>query len=99
MKKIPVKTNPTPHHGTSVAAKVHRGNGPLSVEMLARVDGYWRAANYLCVGQLYLWANPLLREPLKAAHIKPRFLGHWGTDPGQIFAITALARSGKWWHA
>ena len=92
MKKIPVKTNPTPHHGTSVAAKVHRGNGPLSVEMLARVDGYWRAANYLCVGQLYLWANPLLREPLKAAHIKPRFLGHWGTDPGQNFIYAHLNR-------
>ncbi len=60
--------------------------------MLARVDGYWRAANYLCVGQLYLWANPLLREPLKVAHIKPHFLGHWGTDPGQNFIYAHLNR-------
>ena len=82
-------------------------NRTLTAEMLAKVDAYWRAANYLCVGQLYLWANPLLREPLKAAHIKPRFLGHWGTDPGQNFIYAHLNRiikeydlycgTGAWW--
>jgi len=49
---------------------------------LAAIDAYWRAANYLTVGQIYLLANPLLREPLRAEHIKPRLLGHWGTSPG-----------------
>ncbi|MGZ9277174.1 MAG: phosphoketolase family protein [Candidatus Limnocylindrales bacterium] len=49
---------------------------------LALIDAYWRAANYLSVGQIYLLANPLLREPLKAEHVKPRLLGHWGTTPG-----------------
>ena len=50
-------------------------------ELLA-IDAYWRAANYLTVGQIYLLANPLLREPLRREHIKPRLLGHWGTSPG-----------------
>jgi xylulose-5-phosphate/fructose-6-phosphate phosphoketolase len=54
----------------------------LSREELELIDAYWRAANYLSVGQIYLLANPLLREPLVAEHIKPRLLGHWGTTPG-----------------
>jgi xylulose-5-phosphate/fructose-6-phosphate phosphoketolase len=54
----------------------------LSAEELASIDAYWRAANYLSVGQIYLLDNPLLREPLRAEHIKPRLLGHWGTTPG-----------------
>ncbi|MEO7097461.1 MAG: phosphoketolase, partial [Polyangiales bacterium] len=49
---------------------------------LADLDAYWRAANYLTVGQIYLQANPLLREPLRREHVKPRLLGHWGTSPG-----------------
>src|ERR1700757_2388850 len=49
---------------------------------LDALDAYWRAANYLTVGQIYLLANPLLREPLRPEHIKPRLLGHWGTSPG-----------------
>ncbi|MGH3780367.1 MAG: hypothetical protein ACRDRO_06995 [Pseudonocardiaceae bacterium] len=49
---------------------------------LELIDGYWRAANYLSVGQIYLLDNPLLREPLRAEHVKPRLLGHWGTTPG-----------------
>ncbi len=53
-----------------------------STEELRRIDAYWRAANYLSVGQIYLLDNPLLREPLKLEHIKPRLLGHWGTTPG-----------------
>jgi xylulose-5-phosphate/fructose-6-phosphate phosphoketolase len=55
---------------------------PLSPEELRNMDAWWRAANYLNVGQIYLSANPLLREPLTVAHIKPRLLGHWGTSPG-----------------
>src|SRR6476646_3601484 len=55
---------------------------PLSAEDLRKIDAYWRAANYLSVGQIYLLDNPLLTEPLKLAHIKPRLLGHWGTTPG-----------------
>jgi xylulose-5-phosphate/fructose-6-phosphate phosphoketolase len=56
--------------------------GPLTQEELRLLDAYWRAANYLSVGQIYLLANPLLREPLKAEHVKPRLLGHFGTTPG-----------------
>jgi xylulose-5-phosphate/fructose-6-phosphate phosphoketolase len=56
------------------------------------MDAYWRACNYLCVGMLYLLENPLLREPLKAAHIKNRLLGHWGSDPGQTFVWVHLNR-------
>ena len=55
---------------------------PLDVEELAQIDAWWRAANYLAVGQIYLLANPLLREPLRPEQIKPRLLGHWGTTPG-----------------
>src|SRR5215471_10246479 len=58
---------------------------PLSSEELRKMNAYWRAANYLSVGQIYLFANPLLREPLKIEHIKPRLLGHWGTTPGLNF--------------
>ena len=56
--------------------------GPLSPTELARIDAYWRAANYLAVGQIYLLDNPLLREPLRPEHVKSRLLGHWGTTPG-----------------
>jgi len=58
------------------------GRRGLSDEELARLDAYWRAANYLSVGQIYLLDNPLLREPLRPEHVKPRLLGHWGTAPG-----------------
>ena len=59
--------------------------GPLSPEELRKMNAYWRAANYLSVGQIYLYDNPLLREPLRIEHIKPRLLGHWGTTPGLNF--------------
>jgi xylulose-5-phosphate/fructose-6-phosphate phosphoketolase len=65
---------------------------PLSADLLRRMDAYWRAANYLAVGQIYLYDNPLLREPLKPEHIKPRLLGHWGTTPGQNFIYVHLNR-------
>ncbi len=61
---------------------------PLSAEEIRRVDAHWRAANYLSVGQIYLYANPLLTEPLRIDHIKPRLLGHWGTTPGLNFIYT-----------
>ncbi|PYM60118.1 MAG: phosphoketolase [Candidatus Rokuibacteriota bacterium] len=65
---------------------------PLSTTELARIDAYWRAANYLTVGQIYLLDNPLLRERLKPEHIKPRLLGHWGTSPGQTLLYVHLNR-------
>src|SRR5437868_7875557 len=65
---------------------------PLSQEELSRINAYWRAANYLSVGQIYLYANPLLREPLKLEHIKPRLLGHWGTTPGLNFIYVHFNR-------
>ena len=64
----------------------------LSPEKLQHIDAYWRAANYLSVGQLYLYDNPLLREPLTMAHIKPLLVGHWGTVPGQNFIYAHLNR-------
>jgi xylulose-5-phosphate/fructose-6-phosphate phosphoketolase len=64
----------------------------LAPELLRRMDAYWRAANYLSVGQIYLFDNPLLREPLTLAHVKPRLLGHWGTTPGQNFVYVHLNR-------
>ena len=63
-----------------------------TTELLTRIDAYWRAANYLSVGQIYLLDNPLLREPLLTRHIKPRLLGHWGTTPGQNFIYAHLNR-------
>jgi xylulose-5-phosphate/fructose-6-phosphate phosphoketolase len=57
-------------------------DGPLAPELLDRMQRYWQAANYVTVGQIYLQDNPLLREPLRPEHIKPRLLGHWGTSPG-----------------
>src|ERR1700722_7006192 len=68
---------------------------PLSSEELRKIHGYWRAANYLSVGQIYLYDNPLLREPLKPLHIKPMLLGHWGTTPGQNFIYAHLNRAIK----
>jgi len=65
---------------------------PLNDDALRRIDAYWRAANYLSVGQIYLLANPLLREPLKIEHVKPRLLGHWGTTPGLNFVYVHLNR-------
>src|SRR5438132_5758273 len=64
----------------------------LTPELLRKLDGWWRAANYLSVGQIYLYDNPLLKKPLKLAHIKPRLLGHWGTTPGLNFIYAHLNR-------
>ena len=65
----------------------------LSPAELSQVDALWRAANYLSVGQIYLMDNPLLTEPLRAEHVKPRLLGHWGTSPGLNFVYAHLNRA------
>lgn len=67
-------------------------NQPLSPQERSKIHAYWRAANYLSVGQIYLLANPLLRQPLTLEHIKPRLLGHWGTTPGLNFIYAHLNR-------
>jgi xylulose-5-phosphate/fructose-6-phosphate phosphoketolase len=80
---------------TSKESRSESDEGPrdvLSDEQARLVDRYWRAANYLSVGQIYLLDNPLLREPLTAEHVKPRLLGHWGTSPGLNFIYAHLNR-------
>ena len=67
----------------------------LSRDELRAIDAYWRAANYLSVGQIYLLDNPLLRQPLTREHVKPRLLGHWGTTPGLNFIYVHLNRAIK----
>ncbi|TWF80625.1 xylulose-5-phosphate/fructose-6-phosphate phosphoketolase [Pseudonocardia hierapolitana] len=75
--------------GTRATATVE---GPLDARQLDRIHAWWRAANYLSVGQIYLMDNPLLREPLRPEHVKPRLLGHWGTTPGLNFVYAHLNR-------
>ena len=77
---------------TTRTAKAAESTQPLSPQELRKVHAYWRAANYLSVGQIYLFANPLLHEPLQLKHIKPRLLGHWGTTPGLNFIYVHLNR-------
>jgi xylulose-5-phosphate/fructose-6-phosphate phosphoketolase len=77
---------------TTAAAGPQAGKGPLSQDELARLDAYWRAANYLSVGQIYLLDNPLLHRPLRLEHVKPRLLGHWGTTPGLNFVYVHMNR-------
>jgi xylulose-5-phosphate/fructose-6-phosphate phosphoketolase len=67
-------------------------NQPLSRQELEHINAYWRAANYLSVGQIYLLDNPLLKKPLSLEHIKPRLLGHWGTTPGLNFIYAHMNR-------
>jgi xylulose-5-phosphate/fructose-6-phosphate phosphoketolase len=74
------------------AASANATPDVLNPQQLSRLDAYWRAANYLSVGQIYLLDNPLLREPLQPGHIKPRLLGHWGTTPGLNFIYVHLNR-------
>ena len=68
-------------------------SGPLAGDEIHAIDAWWRAANYLSVGQIYLMDNPLLREPLLPEHVKPRLLGHWGTSPGLNFLYAHLNRA------
>ena len=74
------------------STRPHESDEPLSTEELRKMHAYWRAANYLSVGQIYLYGNPLLHEPLKIEHIKPRLLGHWGTTPGLNFIYVHFNR-------
>ena len=85
-----LRTQAPRSRGTPVANGA--AEAPLAPDLLRKMDAYWRAANYLSVGQIYLYDNPLLREPLKLAHVKPRLLGHWGTTPGQNFLYVHLNR-------
>ncbi len=78
--------------GTPVEPGVRPAGQPLQDETVAQIDAWWRAANYLTIGQIYLQENPLLREPLRPEHIKPRLLGHWGTSPGLSFIYAHLNR-------
>jgi xylulose-5-phosphate/fructose-6-phosphate phosphoketolase len=72
--------------------RASKPESPISSELLRKMDAYWRASNYLSVGQIYLYDNPLLKEPLKREHVKPRLLGHWGTTPGLNFIYVHLNR-------
>src|SRR5215475_8195093 len=87
MKGIPMNTV-----ASRDTAKSSISVQPLFREEVAKMNAYWRAANYLSVGQIYLYANPLLREPLKLEHVKPRLLGHWGTTPGLNFIYVHFNR-------
>lgn len=78
--------------GASSSVQEGPVQGPLSLELLEKMNRYWRAANYLTIGQIYLKDNPLLREPLDPSHIKPRLLGHWGTSPGLSLIYVHLNR-------
>ena len=69
-----------------------KGDSALTVDDLRKLDAYWRAANYLSVGMLYLRENPLLKDPMEPEHIKRRLLGHWGSDPGQSLVWAHLNR-------
>ena len=69
-----------------------RAKGPLSPELLEKINGYWRAANYISVGQIYLYDTPLLKVPLKPSHVKPLVVGYWGTTPGQNVIYVHLNR-------
>src|ERR1041385_5195092 len=82
-----MKTSLKSRQRTTAAAR-----GPLDAELLRKMDAYWRALNYISVGQIYLLDNPLLRRPLKREHVKPRLLGHWGTSPGLNLICVHLNR-------
>ena len=79
-------------HPTSARSAPTPVDGPLDADLLRKTDAWWRAANYLSVGQTYLYDNPLLKEPLKKQHVKPRLVGHWGTTPGLNFIYVHLNR-------
>ncbi|MBV9717245.1 MAG: hypothetical protein JOZ64_17855, partial [Solirubrobacterales bacterium] len=78
-----------------MASASARVQDTLSRDELELIEAWWRAANYLSVGQIYLLDNPLLHEPLKVEHVKPRLLGHWGTTPGLNFIYAHMNRAIK----
>ncbi len=87
--QVPSAAGPTV---SGVGYRLAEAEGPLTTEHLHTMDAWWRAANYLSVGQIYLTGNPLLREPLTPEHVKPRLLGHWGTTPGLNLLYTHANR-------
>src|SRR4026209_1389807 len=89
MKKFSsARSAPAPATRTASAP----ANDPLDADLLRKIDAWWRAANYLSVGQTYLYDNPLLKETLRKEHVKPRLVGHWGTTPGLTFIYVHLNR-------
>ena len=93
------RSRPCYEFDVSISSAVSTANGreptavgPLSPELLDQMQRYWQAANYLTVAQIYLLDNPLLREPLRPEHVKPRLLGHWGTSPGLSLIYVQLNR-------
>src|SRR6476646_4545319 len=81
----------TPKRATTRRAPAPE-NDPFDADLFRKIDAWWRAANYLSVGQTYLYDNPLLKQPLKKEHVKPRLVGHWGTTPGLNFIYVHLNR-------
>src|SRR5665647_2132271 len=88
-----MRTQTTTKVPASTTAWSARPAGPLSDDTLELVDAWWRAANYLSIGQIYLLDNPLLRRPLSRDDVKPRLVGHWGTTPGLNFLYAHLNRA------
>ena len=88
---LELPTEAAEHSRDRAAAKDEQDHS-LTPELLGKMNAYWRAANYLSVGQIYLYDNPLLKEPLKLSHVKPLVVGHWGTTPGQNFIYVHLNR-------
>src|SRR5580704_10165425 len=84
----PARRKPDPIEAKELSTKTNT----LSPDLLQKMNAYWRAANYLSAGQIYLYDNPLLKEPLKLSHVKPLVVGHWGTTPGQNFIYVHLNR-------
>ena len=93
MANAHASTEVTKAANEAMSANASLNPSPLDPDELKKIDAYWRAANYLAVGQIYLYDNPLLKQPLTSAHIKPRLLGHWGTTPGLNFIYVHLNRA------
>jgi xylulose-5-phosphate/fructose-6-phosphate phosphoketolase len=91
-RALRVSTRAPAAHRVPSTARMRAPHAPATDQDLERLDAYWRAANYLSVGQIYLMDNPLLREPLRMEHVKPRLLGHWGTTPGLNLVYAHLNR-------
>ena len=92
--KANIVTSELPHRKPDAinAKDLTMKTNALTPDLLHNMNAYWRAANYLSVGQIYLYDNPLLKEPLKLSHVKPLVVGHWGTTPGQNFIYVHLNR-------
>src|SRR5262249_5886082 len=92
MAKAPTSADADAPLQQSESSLREKPSSVLGMDELRKMDAYWRAANYLSVGQIYLFDNPLLKQPLSRDHVKPRLLGHWGTTPGLNFIYVHLNR-------